>query len=66
MEGGGIVQADQPAEIGKADAFAVPRDFFENRKCATQRLDAAALAIIGVIVDVALRGLYQPRDTGLA
>ena len=40
MERGGIVQADQLAQFGKPDAFAVARDLFEDRKGAAERLDA--------------------------
>mgnify|MGYP003694362883 CR=1 FL=1 len=43
VEGGGIVQAHQLAEVRKPDAFAVTRDFLENRKRAPERLHAAAL-----------------------
>ena len=32
MEGCGIVQADQLAQVGKANALAVTRDFFQDRK----------------------------------
>ena len=66
MERGGIVQADELAQIRKPDAFAVPRDLFEDRKGAAERLDAAALPVFGVVVDIALRRLHQPGDRGLA
>ena len=39
---------------------------FSGVSAVVMTLDAAALAIIGVVVDVALRGLHQPRDRGLA
>ena len=55
MERGGIVQADQLAQFGKPDAFAVTRDLFEDRKGAAERLHADPLPVLGVVVDIALR-----------
>ena len=66
MEGGGIVQADELAEFGEPDALAVTRDFLEDRKRAPERLHAAALAVLGVVVDVGRARLHQPRDRRLA
>ena len=40
MERGGIVQADQLAQVGEPDAVAVARDLLEDRKGAAERLDA--------------------------
>jgi hypothetical protein len=42
----------------------VPRDLFEDRKGAAERLDADPLPIIGVVVDVAWGG--TSGDGGLA
>ena len=56
MERGGVVQADQLAEIGKPDAFAVTRDLFEDRKRAAERLHADPLPVLGVVVDIGLLG----------
>src|SRR5882672_64751 len=66
MERGGIVQVDQLAEVRQPDALAVPRDLFEDRKGAAERLDADPLPIVGVVVDIALRRRYQLGDGGLA
>ena len=66
MEGGGIVQGNQLAEVGEADAVAVPCHFLEDRKGASERLHADALTIVGIVVDVGLRRLHQFRDRGLA
>ena len=62
MEGGGIVQAYAFAEVRKADTLTMPRDFFQNGKCAPQRLYAAPRTILGLVVDGGLAGLHQPRD----
>ena len=56
MEGGGIVQADQLAQFGKPDAFAVTRDLFEDRKGAAERLHADPLPVVGVVVDIGCGG----------
>ena len=66
MERGGIVQADELAEFGKPNALAVTRDFLEDRKRAPERLHAAALAVLGVVVDVGRARLHQPCDRRLA
>src|SRR5256885_10141072 len=60
------MQADQLAEFGKPDPFAMARDLLEDRKGAAERLHAAALAILGVVVDVWLARFDQPGDRGLA
>ena len=62
MEGGGVVQADQLAQVGEPDAFAVARDLLEDGEGATELLHADALAILGVVVDIGLRRLDQPGD----
>src|SRR5476649_449860 len=66
MECGGVVQADQLAEVRKSDAFAVTGDLFEDRERAAERLDADPLAVVCVVVDIGLDRLYQPRKRGLA
>jgi hypothetical protein len=45
MESGRIVQADKPAEVGKADTVAVPRHGLDDREGAAQRLHTRALRI---------------------
>ena len=60
------MQADQLAQFRKSDPFAVARDLLEDRKGAAERLDADALPVVGVVVDIALRRRYQPGDSGLA
>ena len=55
MKRRGVVQADEPAQIGKPDPFAMTRDLFEDRKGAAERLDADPLPVVGVVVDVVLR-----------
>src|SRR6202035_3579115 len=66
MKGGGVVQADQLAQIRKPDPFAVPRDFLENGKGAAERLHADPLPVVGVVVDIARQWRYQPGDGDLA
>ena len=66
VERGGVVQADELAEFGKTNALAVPRDLLEDRKRAAERLHAAALAVLGVVVDVGRARLHQPRNRRLA
>ena len=60
------MQADQLAEFGKPDALSVARDFLEDRKRPAQRLHAAALPLLGVIVNGGRTRLHQPGDRGLA
>src|SRR5882724_11455528 len=60
------MQADQLAEVRKADAFAVTGDFLDDRKGAAQRLHAAARALLGLVVDIGLARLHQLRDRDLA
>ena len=50
------MQANALAEVGKADALAMPRDLFEDCKSAAERLDADPLPVIGVVVDIACAG----------
>ena len=52
MERSGIVQADPLAQIRQADPVPVARDLFQDREGAAERLDADALPVLGVIVDV--------------
>ena len=66
MERGRVVQADQLAEFGEPNALAMPRDLLEDRKRAAERLHAAALAILGVVVDGGGARLHQPRHRRLA
>src|SRR4029453_18017789 len=66
MEGGRVVQADALAEVGKADAFAMARDLFQDGKGAAERLHAAAGAFPGLIVDGRLVRPHQPRNRRLA
>ena len=60
------MQADQLAEVGKPDAFAVARDLLKDREGAAERLDADPLPVVGIVVDIGLRRLHQSRDGGLA
>jgi len=48
--------------FGKPNALAVTRDFLKNCKRAPERLHAAALAILGVVVDVRPGRLDQPCE----
>src|SRR5229473_8717497 len=66
MEGGGVMQVDQLAQVCEPDTFAVTRVLFENGEGAAERLNADPLAIVGVVVDIALRRLHQLGDGGLA
>ena len=50
MKRRGIVQADEPAQIGKPDPVAMPRHRFENAESAAERLDADALPVLDVLV----------------
>ncbi len=50
------MQADQLAQFGEPDAFAVTRDLFEDREGAAERLDADPLPVVGVVVDIVLDG----------
>jgi hypothetical protein len=59
MEGRGIVQADALAQLGKADAVAVPGDFLDDGKGAADRLHAAGRARGGVFA-----GLMDGGDAG--
>src|SRR5882757_6247207 len=60
------MQAHQLAEFGEPDALAVTRDFFQDRERTPERLHAAALAVLGVVVDVGLSRLHQAGDRRLA
>ncbi len=54
-------------KIGEPDAVAVARDLFEDREGAAERLDADALPVVGVVVDVVGKGPRRgkPGDLGL-
>jgi hypothetical protein len=56
------VQPDQLAQVGETNAFAVARNFLEDRKGATERLYADPLPVLGIVVDVGLQGFYEPCD----
>ncbi len=56
------MQADQLRKFRKPDAFAVPGDRLEDRESASERLHAAALAILRFIVDVGFGRRHQPCD----
>ena len=60
------MQADPLAEFGQANAFAVTGDLFQNRKGAAERLHAAALAVLSVVVDIRLARWHEAGDRGLA
>ena len=64
MERGRVVQADLLAQVGKADPVAVARDLLQDCEGASERLHADALAVLGLVVDVGLRG-HQPGDLRL-
>jgi hypothetical protein len=65
MERGGIVQANQFAQVCEPDAFAVARNLLEDREGAAERLDADALPVLGIVVDIGLRRFDEPCDRGL-
>src|ERR1700722_17254456 len=66
MKGGGIVQANQLAQIRKPNPFAVMRDLFQDGEGAAERLHAGALPVFGVVIDIALRRRHQFCDRGPA
>ena len=64
-----MVELCRPTSLlrsAKPNAFAVARDFLEDRKRAAQRLHAAARALLGLVVDVGLARWHQPCDRDLA
>src|SRR5262245_57441673 len=63
MKGGGVVQPHPLAQVCKADAFTVARDFLQNGEGPTERLDAHALPII--FVAVGSHSAAPPGDFGL-
>ena len=65
MKGGGIVQADEFAQLGEPDALAVPRDLLEDGEGAAERLHAGALAFLRLVIDVGLRRRHELRHVGL-
>ena len=60
------MQPDELAQVGKADAVTVPGNFFQNAKGAAKRLNAGALLVFGVIVDIGARVFHQPGGRQLA
>src|SRR5262249_16614731 len=58
------VQADLLAQLGEADAVAVARDLFEDRKSAAERLHADALRALDIAVAIGTRGRDQARRLG--
>jgi hypothetical protein len=52
MECRAVVQTNPFAQFGEADPVPVTSDLFEDRKGAAERLDAATLAVFGIVVDV--------------
>jgi hypothetical protein len=63
MERRAVVQADPLAEIGKANAFAIARDLFQNGEGAADRLNAAtALAPRVIVVGNASCFIDEPFD----
>ena len=48
------MQADELREFRETNALAMTRNLFEDGKGAAQRLNAAALAIFRLIVDIGL------------
>jgi hypothetical protein len=67
MKRGGVVQSDQLAQVCQSDPVTMTRDFLEDGEGTAERLNpTAALAVVGVVIDIGLRRSHQLGDRSLA